>query len=224
MKPPFQIAVFVSGSGTNLQALLDRFPAASGRAAQVSRVVASRPGIGAIARAEQAGVPWSVLPAGVDSDSLAEAMLTELELAQADLLVLAGFLKLIPEAVVRSHRGRILNIHPALLPAFGGPGMYGRRVHEAVLASGARISGATVHVVDEQYDHGPIVAQWPVPVLESDDADTLAARVLEVEHRLLPDVVEAFATGDLTTDPAGRPEWKRPLFPDDRFALVPPKS
>jgi folate-dependent phosphoribosylglycinamide formyltransferase PurN len=160
----------------------------------------------------------------VDSDSLAEAMLNELELAGADLLVLAGFLKLIPEPVVRAHRGRILNIHPALLPAFGGPGMYGRRVHEAVLQSGARISGATVHIVDEQYDHGPIVAQWPVPVLEHDDPETLAARVLEVEHRLLPEVVDAFAAGDLTTDPAGRPKWNRTLFRDERFVLVPSKS
>ncbi|MCL7974635.1 MAG: phosphoribosylglycinamide formyltransferase [marine benthic group bacterium] len=224
MKPPFQIAVFVSGSGTNLQALLDRFSPSSAAGPRVSRVVASRPGIGAIARAEQAGVPWSVLPAGVDSDSLAEAMLNELELAGADLLVLAGFLKLIPEPVVRAHRGRILNIHPALLPAFGGPGMYGRRVHEAVLQSGARISGATVHIVDEQYDHGPIVAQWPVPVLEHDDPETLAARVLEVEHRLLPEVVDAFAAGDLTTDPAGRPKWNRTLFRDERFVLVPSKS
>jgi formyltetrahydrofolate-dependent phosphoribosylglycinamide formyltransferase len=188
-------------------------------------VVASRPGIGAIARAEQAGVPWAVLPAGVDPESLAESMLNELDLAGADLLVLAGFLKLIPESVVRRYRGRILNIHPALLPAFGGPGMYGRRVHEAVLQSGARVSGATVHVVDEEYDHGPIVAQWPVPVLEDDDPETLAARVLAVEHRLLPEVVEAVATGELKTDPAGRPHWTRPLFSeDDRFVLDPSKS
>ncbi len=224
MKRPFQIVVFVSGSGTNLQALLDRFAASSDAGPRVSRVVASRPGIGAIARAEQAGVPWAVLPAGVDADSLAEAMLSELQLGGADLLVLAGFLKLIPESVVRSYRGRILNIHPALLPAFGGSGMYGRRVHEAVLQSGARVSGATVHIVDEQYDHGPIVAQWPVPVLEDDDPETLAGRVLEVEHRLLPEVVDAFAAGDLTTDPAGRPKWNRPLFRDDRFVLVPSKS
>lgn len=224
MTPSFQIAVFVSGSGTNLQALLDRFPDSKGGPARVSRVIASRPGIGAIARAEQAGVPWSVLPAGLDSAALGEAMLAELSIAEADLVVLAGFLKLIPEPVVRAYRGRILNIHPALLPSFGGSGMYGRRVHEAVLQSGARISGATVHVVDEVYDHGPIVAQWPVPVLESDDAETLAARVLVVEHRLLPDVVEAFATGALSTDPAGRPEWKRPLFRADQFELGPSKS
>ncbi len=218
-----QLAVFVSGSGTNLQALLDRFPDSAARVAAVSRVVASRPGIGALQRAERAGVPWSVLPAGTDGDGLAAAMLEELETANAGLVVLAGFLKLIPESVVRAYRGRILNIHPALLPAFGGSGMYGRRVHEAVLRSGARISGATVHVVDEEYDRGPIVAQWPVPVLENDDPDTLAARILEVEHRLLPDVVEALAVGNLSIDDAGNPEWHRPLFAAEAFVLAPQK-
>ncbi len=218
---PFQIAVFVSGSGTNLQALLDRFPGGADGGARVSRVIASRPGIGAIARAERAGVPWSVLPAGVSPDELAETMLEELEFATADLVVLAGFLKLVPEAVVRAYRGRILNIHPALLPSFGGGGMYGQRVHEAVLRSGARISGATVHIVDEEYDHGAIVAQWPVPVLERDNPESLAARILAVEHRLLPDVVAAFAAGDVTTSPAGTPEWKRPLYAAERFELGP---
>ena len=221
LSQPFQIAVFVSGSGTNLQALLDRFPGGAGGEARVSRVIASRPGIGAIARSETANVPWSVLPAGAGPDELADAMLEELELARADLVVLAGFLKLVPEAVVRAYRGRILNIHPALLPAFGGNGMYGKRVHEAVIRSGARISGATVHIVDEEYDHGAIVAQWPVPVLEGDDADSLAARILTVEHRLLPDVVRAFASGDVVTDQAGRPEWKRPLYAAERFELGP---
>ena len=221
LSQPFQIAVFVSGSGTNLQALLDRFPGGAAGEARVSRVIASRPGVGAIARAEIAGVPWSVLPAGAGPDGLADAMLEELEFARADLVVLAGFLKLVPEAVVRAHRGRILNIHPALLPAFGGNGMYGKRVHEAVIRSGARISGATVHVVDEEYDHGAIVAQWPVPVLEGDDADSLAARILTIEHRLLPDVVGAFAAGDVVTDQAGRPEWIRPLYAAERFELGP---
>ena len=221
LSQPFQVAVFVSGSGTNLQALLDRFPAGTEGEARVSRVIASRPGIGAIARAERAGVPWSVLPAGVGSDGLAEAMLEELDLARADIVVLAGFLKLVPESVVRAYRGRILNIHPALLPSFGGHGMYGKRVHEAVIRSGARISGATVHIVDEEYDHGAIVAQWPVPVLEADTAESLAARILTVEHRLLPDVVAAFAAGDLVTDQAGRPKWIRPLYAAEQFELGP---
>lgn len=217
---PFQLAVFVSGSGTNLQALLDRFHAGPS-GVRVSLVVASRPGIGAIERAQAAGVPWSVLPAGASGEELASAMLAEVETARADLAVLAGFLRLVPEQVVRGLRGRILNIHPALLPAFGGPGMYGRRVHEAVLSSGARVTGVTVHVVDEEYDHGAIVAQWPVPVLEGDDPERLAARVLKVEHRLLPDVVAALASGDLSIDGAGRPRWKRPFFTAERFSTEP---
>jgi folate-dependent phosphoribosylglycinamide formyltransferase PurN len=107
------------------------------------------------------------------------------------LVVLAGYLKKVPDEVVAAFRGRMLNIHPALLPAFGGPGMYGRRVHEAVLASGATVSGATVHLVDEHYDHGAIVAQESVPVRPGDTPESLAARVLEVEHRLLPAAVRA---------------------------------
>src|SRR5205807_2164795 len=110
--------------------------------------------------------------------------------------VLAGYLQRIPPAVVARFRLRLINIHPALLPAFGGPGMYGRRVHEAVLASGAPISGATVHYVDEEYDRGPIIAQWPVPVRAGDTPESLAARVLEVEHRLLPRVVLELALAD----------------------------
>ncbi len=110
-------------------------------------------------------------------------------LGDAGLVVLAGYLKQVPPAAVARFRLRLINIHPALLPAFGGPGMYGRRVHERVLASGAAISGATVHYVDEEYDRGPIIAQWPVPVRPGDTPETLAARVLDVEHRLLPLVV-----------------------------------
>jgi folate-dependent phosphoribosylglycinamide formyltransferase PurN len=124
--------------------------------------------------------------------------LAALEPRRVDLLVLAGYLKLVPAEVVARYRGRIINVHPALLPAFGGKGMYGRRVHEAVLASGARESGATVHLVDEVYDRGTILAQARVPVLPDDDPETLAARVLQVEHRLLPAVVLAAAA-------AGRP-------------------
>jgi phosphoribosylglycinamide formyltransferase-1 len=107
--------------------------------------------------------------------------------------VLAGYLKLVPAAVIARYRDRILNVHPALLPAFGGRGMYGHRVHEAVLASGARESGATVHLVDEVYDRGAILAQGRVPVLPDDTPDRLAARVLAVEHRLLPAAVLAAA-------------------------------
>jgi phosphoribosylglycinamide formyltransferase 1 len=110
-----------------------------------------------------------------------------------DLVVLAGYLKLVPSGVIARYRGRLINIHPGLLPSFGGKGMYGHRVHEAVLASGARESGATVHLVDEVYDRGEILGQVKVPVLPGDDAERLAARVLEVEHRLLPAAVLAAA-------------------------------
>jgi folate-dependent phosphoribosylglycinamide formyltransferase PurN len=112
---------------------------------------------------------------------------------RVDLVVLAGYLKLVPAGVAQAFRNRMLNIHPALLPEFGGPGMYGHHVHEAVIASGARVSGATVHLVDEEYDRGAILAQARVPVLPGDSADTLAARVLRAEHQLLPAVVLAAA-------------------------------
>ena len=127
-----------------------------------------------------------------DGDDAARllALLTE---ERADLVVLAGYLKLVPPTVVAAWAGRMVNVHPALLPAFGGAGLYGRRVHEAVLAAGARVSGSTVHLVDERYDHGHILAQWPVPVRPGDTPETLAARVLEAEHRLLPAVVRAWA-------------------------------
>lgn len=114
--------------------------------------------------------------------------------SRADLLVLAGYIKLVPAEVVAAYQGRIINIHPALLPKYGGPGMYGRKVHEAVLAAGDRESGATVHLVTEQYDQGGILAQARVPVLPNDTAESLASRVLGVEHQLLPAAVLHAAT------------------------------
>jgi phosphoribosylglycinamide formyltransferase 1 len=187
---PARVAVLASGGGSNLQALLDRFNAAPAPAARVELVVASRAGIGALDRAARAGVP-AVVPDPRAPDALLEA----LERHRVDLVVLAGWLKLVPAAAVERFRGRMLNVHPALLPAFGGRGMYGMRVHEAVVRAGVRISGATVHQVDERYDEGAIVAQWPVPVLPGDTPAALAARVLAVEHRLLPLAVEAVARG-----------------------------
>jgi formyltetrahydrofolate-dependent phosphoribosylglycinamide formyltransferase len=173
--------VLASGDGTNLQALLDTLgPDAP---AHVVRVVTNRADAGALERARQAGVPTTVLRDPADAAELLVA------LADADLVVLAGYLKLVPRAAVARFRHRLINIHPALLPAFGGPGMYGRRVHEAVLASGAAVSGATVHYVDEHYDRGPIIAQRRVSVRPDDTPDTLAARVLAAEHELLPEVV-----------------------------------
>ena len=178
---PVRVAVLVSGGGTNLQALLDALH--DSPIARVARVISSRPDTGALARAGSAGIPTTVLRDPGDPAELQSA------LAGAELVVLAGYLKLVHPSVVARFRGRMINIHPALLPDFGGPGMYGRRVHEAVLASGAKESGATVHFVDEEFDRGAIIAQERVPVQHDDTTETLAARVLEAEHRLLPKVV-----------------------------------
>ena len=182
---PVPVAVLVSGGGTNFQALLEALRDSA--VARVARVVASDADAGALERARGAGVPTVVLAHPDDAGEVVTAT------GDARLVVLAGYVKRIPPAAVAQLRWRVINIHPALLPAFGGPGMYGRRVHEAVLASGVALSGATVHYVDEEYDRGPIIAQWPVPVRPGDTPDTLAARVLEVEHRLLPQVVVELA-------------------------------
>ena len=190
---PVPVAVLVSGGGTNLQALLDALRDSG--IARVARVVASVAGAGALERARRAGVPTVVLTDPEDPAELVTAT------GDARLVVLAGYVKRIPPAAVARLRWRVINIHPALLPAFGGPGMYGRRVHAAVLASGATLSGATVHYVDEEYDRGPIIAQSPVPVRQDDTPDTLAARVLQVEHRLLPQVVLALARLGVPEEP-----------------------
>lgn len=176
-----RVAVLASGGGTNLQALIDALGATA--PARVVRVITNRADAGALDRARRAGIPTTILKNPQDADELLAA------LGDADLVVLAGYLKLIPSAVVARFRQRLVNIHPALLPDFGGPGMYGRRVHEAVLASGATESGVTVHFVDEHYDRGPIIAQRRVPVQPGDTVDALAQRVLKAEHELLPEVV-----------------------------------
>jgi phosphoribosylglycinamide formyltransferase-1 len=187
-----RVAVAVSGRGSNLEALLHALgPAAPAR---VILVLSDRPDAGALERAREHGVPAEILSVPTD----ATEWLGRLDRHRTDLVVLAGYLKLVPAPVIDRFRDRILNIHPALLPAFGGKGMYGHRVHEAVLASGARESGATVHLVDEAYDRGAVLGQARVPVLPDDTPDRLAARVLEVEHRLLPAAVLAAAA-------AGRP-------------------
>ena len=183
--------MLVSGGGSNLQALLDAL--GPGAPARVTQVVSNRSDAGALDRARRAGVPTFVLHDPADADELLRAI------GDADLVVLAGYLKLLPARVVARFRQRAINIHPALLPDFGGPGMYGRRVHEAVLASGAIRSGATVHYVDEQFDRGPIIAQRTVPVLPDDSVAALARRVLEVEHELLPAVVIELAQQILKT-------------------------
>jgi formyltetrahydrofolate-dependent phosphoribosylglycinamide formyltransferase len=218
--------VLASGSGSNLQALLDRFNLGGDPSARVVLVVGSRPGIRALDRAREAGVRAEVLPETAqtpeeDPERDEAFLLRRLGEADAQLVVLAGYLRLIPAEVVRAFWGRMINIHPALLPSFGGHGMYGRRVHEAVIDRGCKVSGVTIHFVSEEYDRGPIVAQWPVPVMEDDDADALAARVLRVEHRLLPAVVSGIARGRLGFSSPGRAEWARPLYEAETFRAGP---
>lgn len=134
-------------------------------------------------------------PAGGAGESPGARILGLLTRHRVQAILLAGFLRLLPASVCRAFEGRILNIHPALLPSFGGRGMYGQRVHDAVLRSGARLSGPTIHFVNERYDEGRILAQWPVPVLPGDTAESLGARVLEVEHVLYPAAADALARG-----------------------------
>ena len=197
-----RVAVLASGGGSNLQALLDYLDLRGGsRRADVALVVANKPDCGAIQRATRRGIATGLVSGRADDAEPLEALL---HAHDVELVVLAGYLKLVPSAVTRRWRGRILNVHPALLPAFGGPGMYGQRVHEAVLERGARISGPTVHFVDEQYDHGAIIAQWPVPVFDEDTPDTLAARVLRAEHVLYPRVVDAVAAEEIALDDDNR--------------------
>ena len=189
---PMRLAVCVSGRGSNLLALLDAL--APDRQAEVVLVLSNRPNAPALERARERGITAVSLTDYRDSAE----WLARLESARVDLVVLAGYLKLVPAPVIAAYRGRIVNIHPALLPDFGGPGMFGHHVHEAVLRSGARVSGATVHLVDEQYDRGAILAQARVPVLPGDTPETLAARVLRAEHALLPAVIrKAAETGRL---------------------------
>ena len=199
-----RIAVFASGGGSNLQALIERFNGAREAGARVGLVVADRP-CGALERADRAGVERALISVrGVEPAEVTLATLAALEGAGIHVIALAGYLRLVPAPVVERFRGRIVNIHPALLPAFGGPGMYGLRVHEAVLRAGVRVTGATVHFVEERYDEGRPIAQWPVPVLPDDTAARLAARVLRVEHLLYPLAIERLVR-ELGGVPSGFP-------------------
>ncbi len=189
-----RLAVLASGGGSNLQAILDYLDALGRRSAgRVVLVASDRPDAGALERARRRGIATVLIRTRTHPEGT--PLLGALREARVDDVVLAGYLRLVPAEVVRAYAGRIVNVHPALLPAFGGAGMYGHHVHEAVIAAGAAESGPTVHFVDEVFDHGAVIAQWPIPVRHDDTADTLAARVLRVEHVLYPRVVQALAEG-----------------------------
>lgn len=194
-----RLAIFASGAGTLFESIATA--CRTGKlTSQPALLLSSTARAGVMERAARLGVPAHVLrrDAFADDAEFSAAMLSLLRDHDANFICLAGYLKLVPAAVVRAFQQRIINIHPALLPAFGGPGMYGRRVHEAVLEYGARVSGATVHIVDEQYDHGPIVLQQAVTVEPQDTPDSLAARVHAIEHDLYIAALRLFETNRIT--------------------------
>ena len=192
-----RLAVFASGGGSNLQSILNRFnqaPVANDALPRVALVISDRADAGALQRARHAGVEAKHLQVdGRAPDLVARETLSALESADIDMIALAGYLRLLPATIVKRFPNRIVNIHPALLPAFGGKGMYGMHVHRAVLQSGITLTGATVHYVDEKYDEGRIIAQLSAPVMAGDTPERLAERVLQVEHILYPLAIEMVA-------------------------------
>jgi phosphoribosylglycinamide formyltransferase-1 len=191
------VAVFLSGGGSNLQALVDGAKCGL-LAADIVLVVSNRRDAFGLQRAAQEDIDTFVFKAkkyGSDEDAAA-ALLERLRAHRIEYIALAGYLKLLPQAVVRAYPNRIVNIHPALLPKYGGKGMYGHRVHEAVLASGDQESGPTVHLVNEAYDDGRILEQVRIPVREDDTAESLAERVLAREHKLYPRVLNKLIKGE----------------------------
>lgn len=193
-----KIAVFVSGGGTNLQAIIDKIASGEIRNVEISEVIASNDSAFAIERAKKAGIPSTVISKKVLGDAYDDATLTELNRLGVDLVVLAGFLSMLGPKTVEAYSNRIINIHPALIPAFCGKGMYGIRPHEAVLAKGVKISGATVHFVNEHYDEGPIILQKAVDVLPDDTPETLQKRIMkECEQVILPKAIQLIADGKI---------------------------
>ncbi len=193
-----KLACLASGGGTNLQAIIDNIE--SGRLeARIVAVISNVSGAGALTRAQKHGLPWFV----VNNKEYTSRQLFDRELAdiidrqEAQLICLCGFMRVLSPFFTDHYPGRIINIHPALLPAYGGKGFYGHKVHEAVLASGEKVSGCTVHFVDQEVDHGPIILQRTVPVLPEDTADTLADRVLKEEHLAYSQAISMIARGEL---------------------------
>ena len=188
-----KIAVFVSGGGSNFIAI-HRQIIQGNILGKIVMVFSNNPNCGAIKFAEENSIPIFIINAAryPNAHTRDEFLLETCLKAEIDLICLAGFMKMLPQNIVKQYEYRILNIHPGLLPEFGGKGFYGTRVHEAVINTGKRESGATVHFVDEIYDHGPIILQKKVKVMETDTPESLAARVLKLEHELFPEVVKAF--------------------------------
>ena len=191
------IVVFASGRGSNFKAILEAIEDGKVHNARIVLVISNNADAGALATAREHNIPALHLSRKqFESDaSFNLAILKTLRNHRANFIVLAGYMKKIDSVIIREFRNRILNVHPALLPAFGGNGMYGMFVHQAVIASKAKVSGATVHIVDEEYDHGPIVLQRRLEVAKDETPDTLAEKVLQVEHEIYPEAIRLFAEG-----------------------------
>ena len=191
-----KLAVLLSGSGSTLQNLIDHIAQGS-LSASIACVVSSRHGVYGLERATNHGIPSHTVARKEfpDTASFGASLWEAMTPYAPDLVVLAGFMSLLP--VPNAYENRVMNVHPALIPAFCGKGMYGHHVHEAVLAAGVKVTGATVHFVDEHYDHGPIILQGCVPVLDDDTPDTLAERVQAKERELYPKAIQLFAEGKL---------------------------
>ena len=198
-----KIAVLVSGGGTNLQALIDAQQRGEIIDGSITAVIASKPGVFALERAEKAGIPGYVIPRKEYSSNQAmtEALVKKLQELQIDLVVLAGFMVILTEEMVRAFPNAIINVHPALIPSFCGEGYYGLHVHEKALEYGVKLSGATVHFVSEECDGGPIILQKAVPVEEGDTPETLQLRIMEqAEWKILPQAVSLFCQDRLQVD------------------------
>ncbi|MBL0152477.1 MAG: phosphoribosylglycinamide formyltransferase [Chitinophagaceae bacterium] len=197
---PIKLAIFASGKGSNAQKIITHFR--WNPDIKVVLVVSNKSDAGVLDIAANAGIPSLI----IDKERFFknDAFLPYLAQNEVDFIILAGFLWKIPENLISAFPGKILNIHPALLPKFGGKGMYGHHVHEAVLAAGEKESGITIHLVDEQYDHGKTIAQFTCPVLAGDTADSLAERIHKLEHAHFPEVIEEFVTGSREQEAGGR--------------------
>ena len=192
------LVVLASGGGTNLQAIIDNIEAGKVDA-QIRAVISNNSKSGALERARKHNIPDIHLSHKqfATPEEFDQKLLSILKEKETDLVVLAGYMKMLSPAVIRAYKNRIINIHPALLPAFGGKGMYGIHVHEAVIESGVKVTGVTVHTVDEVYDHGPILFQKCVPVLGDDTPESLQKRVLPFEHEAYSEVIQLFAEGGI---------------------------
>lgn len=195
-----KLTVLVSGGGTNLQAIIDRIADGSIHGAEIVRVISNNPGVYALERAEKAGIPSQVLsPKNFASrEEFNDALLAALQASGADLVVLAGCLVAIPPQVVKAYPNRIINIHPALIPSFCGKGFYGLHVHEKVLERGVKVTGATVHFVDEDLDHGKILLQKAVEIPDGITPEELQQKVMkEAEWIILPKAIDMIAEGQI---------------------------